>query len=173
MNPQRQCRSRVRAGLNVEFRKASVYELPFEDHSFDAAFSHAQLEHLVEPGAALVELRRVLKPGGWIGVRAGDMGGILVDAASEVPAQALAGYIAAQQKDPNVGRKLARLLRGAGFSVHKMTASYEVLTETLRKIGPSLAQQFGAPAVCNVADRGVAGSLFVAIAWCEATAQVA
>jgi SAM-dependent methyltransferase len=78
-------------GLNVEFRKTSVYELPFEDHSFDAVFSHALLEHLVEPGAALVELRRVLKPGGWIGVRAGDMGGILVDAASDVPAQALAG----------------------------------------------------------------------------------
>lgn len=161
-------------GLNVEFRKTSVYELPFEDHSFDAAFSHALLEHLIEPGAALVELRRVLKPGGWIGVRAGDMGGILVDAASKVPAQALAGYIAAQQKDskdPNVGRKLARLLRGAGFSVQKMTASYEVLTETLRKIGPSLAQQFGAPAFCSVADRGVVDSLFVAIAWCEATAQ--
>jgi ubiquinone/menaquinone biosynthesis C-methylase UbiE len=163
-------------GLNVEFHKASVYELPFEDDSFDAAFSHALLEHLVEPGAALVELRRVLKPGGWIGVRAGDMGGMLVDAASEVPTQALAGYIAAQQKDskdPNVGRKLARLLRGSGFSVQKMTASYEVLTETLRRIGPSLAQQFGVPAVCNVADRGVGDSLFVAMAWCEATAQAA
>jgi hypothetical protein len=54
-----------------------------------------------------------------------------------------------------------------------MTASYEVLTETLRKIGPSLAQQFGAPAVCNVADRGAGDSLFVAMAWCEATAQAA
>jgi ubiquinone/menaquinone biosynthesis C-methylase UbiE len=42
-----------------------------------------------------------------------------------------------------------------------------VLTETL--LGPSLAQQFGAPAFCGVADRGVTDSLFVAIAWCEAT----
>jgi hypothetical protein len=72
-----------------------------------------------------------------------------------------------------VGRKLWRLLRDAGFSVRKMTASYEVLTETLRKIGPSLAQQFRAPAFCNIADRGVGDSLFVAMAWCEATAQVA
>jgi ubiquinone/menaquinone biosynthesis C-methylase UbiE len=172
-NAQEQAKSE---GLNVEFHKTSVYELPFEDYPFDAAFSPAQLEHLVEPGAALVDLRRVLKPGGWIGVRAGDKRGILVEAASEGPAQALAGCIAAQQKDskdPNVGRKLARLLRGAGFSVQKMTASYEVLTETLLKIGPSLAQQFGAPAFCGVADRGVADSLFVAIAWCEATAQAA
>jgi ubiquinone/menaquinone biosynthesis C-methylase UbiE len=163
-------------GLNVEFRKASVYELPFEDRAFDAVFSHALLEHLAEPTAALIELRRVLKPGGWIGVRAGDMGGILLDAASEIPAQALAGYIAAQQKDskdPNVGRKLSRLLRGAGFTVQKMTASYEVLTDTLLKIGPSLAQKFVAPAVCSLADRGGEDSLFIALAWCEATAQAA
>src|ERR1700730_4220237 len=53
-------------GLNVEFRKASVYQLPFEDESFDAIFSHALFEHLSDPCAALRELRRVLKPGGLI-----------------------------------------------------------------------------------------------------------
>ena len=66
-------RERARCeGLNVEFRKASVYELPFEDGSFDAVFSHALLEHLSAPAAAILELRRVLKPGGLIGLRAGD-----------------------------------------------------------------------------------------------------
>lgn len=104
-----------REGLNVEFRKATVYELPFEDGSFDAVFSHALLEHLTDPGAALGELRRVLKPRGLIGLRAGDMGGLLIDAASERPSQALAAYIESQKKafkDPNAGRKLGRLLRG-------------------------------------------------------------
>jgi ubiquinone/menaquinone biosynthesis C-methylase UbiE len=161
--------------LDVEFRQASVYELPFEDRSFDAVFSHALLEHLVEPRAALVELRRVLKPGGWIGVRAGDMGGILVDAGSDGPAQALAGYIATREKnsgDPKAGRKLGRLLRQAGFTVQKMTASYEVITETLLKIGPALAQQFAAPAFCSLEDKAAADSLFVALAWCEAIARV-
>ena len=41
-----------REGLDLEFRRASVYELPFQDGSFDAAFSHALLEHLSDPGAA-------------------------------------------------------------------------------------------------------------------------
>jgi ubiquinone/menaquinone biosynthesis C-methylase UbiE len=89
-------------GLNVEFRKTSVYELPFEDHSFDAAFSHVLLEHLVEPGAALVELRRVLKPGGWIGVRAGDMGGILVDAAPRYPRELLPDILQRNRKTPKI-----------------------------------------------------------------------
>jgi hypothetical protein len=52
------------------------------------------------PGAAaLAELHRIVKPGGLIGVPAVDLGGLLVDAASEGPAQALAAYLANQKKD--------------------------------------------------------------------------
>lgn len=160
-----------REGLPVEFRKASVYELPFQDRSFDAIFSHALLEHLSDPGVALAEMHRVLKPGGLIGMRAGDLGGLLIDAASQGPAHALEAYIEKQKsdsKDPNVGRKLGRLLRKAGFTVQKMTASYEVITEALLRIGPSLAEHFVTPNSCCLEDKGADGSLFVALAWCEA-----
>jgi ubiquinone/menaquinone biosynthesis C-methylase UbiE len=160
-----------REALNVEFRKASVYELAFPDRSFDAVFSHALLEHLSDPGAALAELRRVLKPGGLIGLRAGDMGGLLIDAASDGPAQALAAYIETQKKsskDPNVGRKLGRLLRRAGFIVQEMTASYEVITEALLDLGPPLAEQFAPGSYCSLNDKAGDNSLFVALAWCKA-----
>jgi ubiquinone/menaquinone biosynthesis C-methylase UbiE len=160
-----------REGLKLEFRRASAYQLPFQDHRFDTVFSHALLEHLSDPVAALTEFRRVLKPGGLIGLRAGDMGGILIDSESDGPARGLATYLANREKnsgDPNVGRKLGRLLRKAGFTVQKMTASYEVITETLLKIGPSLAQQFAAPAFCSLENKAGADSLFVALAWCEA-----
>ena len=161
-----------RERLNVEFRKASVYELPFQDGSFDAVFSHALLGHLSAPDVALLELHRVLKPGGLIGMRAADRGGLLIDAASDGPAQAMAAYLANQKngsKDPNVGRKLGRLLGQAGFTVQKMTASYEVITETLLKIGPSLAEQVAVPEDCGCSnDKSSDYSLFVALAWCEA-----
>lgn len=163
-----------RERLNVEFRKASVYQLPFDDGCFDAVFSHALLEHLSDPAAALAELRRVLRPKGLIGLRAGDMGGMLIDSDSEGPAQGLAAYIAKRREnsgDPNAGRKLGRLLRNAGFTVLNMTASYEVITEMLMKIGPSLAGQFSAPSFCSLQDKAEQSSLFVALAWCEAIGQ--
>jgi ubiquinone/menaquinone biosynthesis C-methylase UbiE len=160
-----------REGLNLELRKASVYDLPFKDGFFDAVFSHALLEHLSDPGAAILELRRVLKPGGLIGVRAGDLAGLLLDAASEGPTQAFAAYIANQKndsKDPNVGRKVGRLLRNAGFRILMRTASYEVITEQIQKIGSCLAQRFLSPTCCTLDSKDGDDALFVAVAWCEA-----
>jgi len=162
----------AREGLSVEFRQASIYELPFPDGAFDAVFSHAVFEHLSDPSRALVELRRVLKPEGWIGVRAGDLGGLLIDAASDSPAQALGAYLANQKsdsKDPNIGRKLGRLLRQAGFGVHHFTASYEVITDLILKMGPALAQGFAASNCCPLDNKPGDYPLFIALAWCEAT----
>jgi ubiquinone/menaquinone biosynthesis C-methylase UbiE len=53
---------------NVAFEAASIYWLPYADASFDAAFACAVLQHLAAPLAGLKEMRRVLKPGGVIGI---------------------------------------------------------------------------------------------------------
>src|SRR5262245_9370473 len=158
--------------LDVEFRRASIYELPFDEGSFDAVFCHAVLQHLSNPVGALAELCRVLKPGGVIGVRAGDMGGTLVDDESNGAAQAVAAYLRDKQEgggDPYVGRKLGRLLAQAGFTVERITASYDVLTEPLRSIDVSLWSDFGPAAAglrrSNAKPEDVP---FIALAWCEA-----
>ena len=63
-------------------------------------------------------------------------------------------------------------MRNAGFTVQKMTASYEVITEMLLKLGPSLDEQFSDPgSFCSLKDKTTGGSLFVALAWCEATGR--
>ena len=62
---------------NVSFVVASVYALPFPDATFDAAFAHALLQHLGEPGRALKEVRRVLRPGGVAGLSDADYGSAL------------------------------------------------------------------------------------------------
>ena len=59
---------------NARFEVGSVYELPFPDASFDAAFAVNALEHVSEPLRALREMRRVLRPGGVVGVRDPDSG---------------------------------------------------------------------------------------------------
>lgn len=49
---------------NVEARVANVYDLPFDDGSFDAAYMIAVVGEIPEPDRALAEFHRVLRPGG-------------------------------------------------------------------------------------------------------------
>jgi ubiquinone/menaquinone biosynthesis C-methylase UbiE len=59
---------------NLRYEQASVYQLPFPDAAFDVAYAHQVLQHLSEPGNALREMLRVVRPGGLIGVRDVDWG---------------------------------------------------------------------------------------------------
>lgn len=52
--------------VNASFRKADIYQLPFENHSFDLVFASALFQNLTDPAAALSEVRRVLRPDGLI-----------------------------------------------------------------------------------------------------------
>lgn len=57
---------------NASFEVGSVYELPWDDASFDVVYAHQVLQHLSDPVGALREARRVLRPGGLVAVRDSD-----------------------------------------------------------------------------------------------------
>lgn len=68
-------RHRAEAGAaNVEFAAGDVYALEHPDGSFDVVHAHQVLQHLTDPVAAIMELVRVLKPGGLLAVRDSDYG---------------------------------------------------------------------------------------------------
>jgi ubiquinone/menaquinone biosynthesis C-methylase UbiE len=71
---QAKARTEAAGYENVEFLAADVYELPFEQGSFDHVFICFVLEHLPRPAEALRCLRRVLRPGGSITAIEGDNG---------------------------------------------------------------------------------------------------
>ena len=43
-----------------------IHQLPFKDNTIDAVMSVAVLEHVSEPDKVMAEVRRVLKPGGFV-----------------------------------------------------------------------------------------------------------
>ena len=61
---------------NVEFVAGNIYDLDFEDETFDVVHAHQVLQHLTDPVAALREMRRVAKPGGIVAVRDADFHGM-------------------------------------------------------------------------------------------------
>lgn len=52
---------------NVEARVADVFDLPFEDATFDAVYMVTVIGEIPTPSRAMREFRRVLKPGGILG----------------------------------------------------------------------------------------------------------
>ena len=157
--------ARERGIANVAFQAASVYQLPYADGSFDAAFACAVLQHLAAPIAALKEIRRVLRPGGVIGI---------VDGSSTItfrhptsPLLETWDKLRVLQREHNTGRssdalQLRALLREAGFARTK--ASGYMATEA----GPPAGSPEETRRVAQnhlIRLHGVLGGLAVAQVW--------
>jgi SAM-dependent methyltransferase/4-amino-4-deoxy-L-arabinose transferase-like glycosyltransferase len=62
----------AKRGLDVSAVAAQAQQLPFADESFDVVLANNSLCYIVDPheeAAALSEIRRVLRPGGWLVAR--------------------------------------------------------------------------------------------------------
>ena len=104
---------------NVEFQQADIYDLPFEDESFDSVFVCFVLEHLHDPQKALKELQRVLRPGGTMMVIEGDHGSTFFYPESKFAHMAIDCQVQLQKQNggnSNIGRELYPLLKSAGLS---------------------------------------------------------
>ncbi len=103
---------------NVRFQVANVFDLPFNDESFDHIIVCFLLEHLRDPAAALTSLKRVLRKGGTITVIEGDHGSAYYHPRSreaQATIQCLIDIQASLGGDSLIGRELYPLLVSAGF----------------------------------------------------------
>jgi SAM-dependent methyltransferase len=113
---------------NVEFRVGSVDGLDFPDDHFDACLCHSLLEALDRPLDALIEIKRVLEPGGVLGVACVEYAGLILAGPGH---ELLRRFYAARERvwllgnaDPYRGRQLRGLLERAGFDRVTATSKY-------------------------------------------------
>jgi ubiquinone/menaquinone biosynthesis C-methylase UbiE len=109
---------RSRAVPNAEFRAGDVYGLDLPDASFDVVHAHQVLQHLTDPVTALVEMRRVLRPGGILGVRDSDYGAFVwwPDVPELTRWMELYHQVTARNgADADAGRRLFGWVQRAGF----------------------------------------------------------
>jgi SAM-dependent methyltransferase len=58
--------SRTEKVANIEFHRANIEKLPFEDNTFDVAFLNMTIGQIHDKIKALSEIKRVLKKGGYL-----------------------------------------------------------------------------------------------------------
>jgi len=114
------------AARNVDFEVGDVYRLRASDDAFDVVHAHQVLQHLSDPVAALVEMRRVCRPGGIVAARDGDYGGMIWF--PEDPElgrwRDLYRHVAKSVGgEPDAARRLAPWARRAGFTEITVSAS--------------------------------------------------
>jgi SAM-dependent methyltransferase len=111
---------------NVQFKPGDVYSLEFDDQSFDVVHAHQVLQHLTDPIAALVEMRRVVRQGGIVAVRDSDYGGFVwapTDPLLDRWMQLYHDVCRRNGADADAGRHLLGWARAAGFDEIVATSS--------------------------------------------------
>jgi SAM-dependent methyltransferase len=108
-----------RALDNVEFLTASVYQLPFEDATFDVVYANAVLMYVRDQVRALMEMRRVLRPGGLAAVTDDDLGTVVISPDRpelELAPRLFERAVAHEGGNARYSRRLRTLMLEAGFA---------------------------------------------------------
>jgi SAM-dependent methyltransferase len=103
---------------NVRFEQSDLYNLAFEDETFDHIIICFVLEHLKNPAQVLAELKRVLKKGGTIVAIEGDHGSTFFYPDSKEAHQAINCQVQLQGQNggnSNIGRELYPLFQSVGL----------------------------------------------------------
>jgi ubiquinone/menaquinone biosynthesis C-methylase UbiE len=111
---------------NLGFEVGDAYQLGYPDGSFDIVHAHQLLQHLADPVAALVEMRRVCAPGGRVAARDADYQAMTWYPSAPRLDRWLTLYEAVARgnhAEPDAGRRLRAWALQAGFAEVTSTAS--------------------------------------------------
>ncbi|GAA1621821.1 methyltransferase domain-containing protein [Catellatospora bangladeshensis] len=107
---------------NVELRRGDVHDLPLADSCVDRARTDRVLQHVDDPGAAIAQARRVLRPGGLFGMAEPDWDSLVVADEDVTTSRRFSRFVAGRVRNATVGRDLVRLSTVAGFEINSVEA---------------------------------------------------
>jgi ubiquinone/menaquinone biosynthesis C-methylase UbiE len=110
-----QARARTQDIRTVRVDQGDACALPYPDDSFDAAHCERVLQHLVDPGAALSEIARVVRPGGRVLVAEPDWGSMVVEHPDRESVRLLVDCAVRLRSQPFIGRELSGRLARTGL----------------------------------------------------------
>lgn len=113
----------------VRVDDGDAHSLPLADRSVDRARADRVLQHVAEPVRVLLELFRVVRPGGLIALAEPDWYTLVIDDADLATSQQFSRFMTTRTQNPAIGRQLARLASSAGFVIRSVTAPTIVLRD--------------------------------------------
>jgi len=105
--------------VNVEFKVGDVYGIEADGGTYDIVHAHQVLQHLSDPVAALIEMRRVCRPDGVVAARDSDYSAMTWFPAHPGLDRWLKLYLSlarANHAEPDAGRHLRSWAMRAGFT---------------------------------------------------------
>lgn len=115
--------------------RMDITEIPYDDRSFDAVLCLHVLEHVADDRAAMREVLRILKPGGWAIVLCPVKGDETFEDATIVSARERRRLFGQDDHVRVYGRDLAQRLQSAGFVVDVIPFARELGDEACRRYG--------------------------------------
>jgi len=156
-------------GVRIEFEQGDIYDLRFQDSTFDVVHAHQVLQHLSDPVAALREMRRVCRSGGVVAARDGDFEAFTwfpADPALDRWLELYRQVARSNNAEPDAGRRLLHWAHAAGFTDVRATSSVwcfatpedrawwgGLWAERVTASGSSLGQQMTERGLATAAER--------------------
>ena len=135
---------------NGHFAVASAYETGLESDTFDMAYSRFLLMHIQRPQDVLVEMERILTPGGILAIEDGDFASPFCYPPSAAYDRCFELYRLAGERqgaDFRIGPKLPNMVLDAGFEIRSVALAQPVFIGGDAKRLPEWTLEECAPAL--------------------------